>query len=167
MVDRWPYSCYSVGCYLQDLFNKAHSFLMQWLSGFFPIRLVSLYVEHPYSSIDTTADWKKKLPFILSCRSELQFIDSLSIAVHAFASCVLVFFQLMKRWFLGWWTCLPVSEDHYLVCRFHPALIVLFCLRLHGGLCYLLLVPDYVARVRLLPVYLSEALCHRRSPRPK
>ena len=39
----------------------------------------------PYSSIDTTAAWKK-LWFILSVRSNFHMIDSLSIAVHAFVS---------------------------------------------------------------------------------
>ena len=42
-------------------------------------------VVHPYSSIDTTAAWKK-LHFILSVRSDFHMIDSLSIAVHAFVS---------------------------------------------------------------------------------
>ena len=40
---------------------------------------------HPYSSIDTTAAWKK-LRFILSVRSDFHMIESLSIAVHAFVS---------------------------------------------------------------------------------
>ena len=44
---------------------------------------------HPYSSIDTTATWKK-LRFILSVRSEFHMTDSLSLAVHAFASRVLM-----------------------------------------------------------------------------
>ena len=42
-------------------------------------------VVHPYSSIDTTAGWKK-LRFILSVRSDFHMIDSLSIAIHAFVS---------------------------------------------------------------------------------
>ena len=45
---------------------------------------------HPYSSIDTTAAWKK-LNFILSVRSNFHWSDNLSIAVHAFASRVLLF----------------------------------------------------------------------------
>ena len=40
---------------------------------------------HPYSSIDTTAAWKK-LRFILSVRSDFHVIDSLLIAVDAFVS---------------------------------------------------------------------------------
>ena len=44
---------------------------------------------HPYSSIDTTAAWKK-LRFILSIRSDLHMTDNLSIAVHAFASRMLM-----------------------------------------------------------------------------
>ena len=44
-----------------------------------------MQVVHPYSSIDTTAAWKK-LRFILSVRSDFNMIDSQSIAVHAFVS---------------------------------------------------------------------------------
>ena len=62
---RWPYSWCLVGCCRQDLFNIARSILV---SSFFSSRLVSVQVVHPYSSIDTTAAWKK-LRFILSVRS--------------------------------------------------------------------------------------------------
>ena len=44
---------------------------------------------HPYSSNNTTAVWKK-LHFILSVRSDFHMTDSLSIAVHAFASRMLM-----------------------------------------------------------------------------
>ena len=47
---------------------------------------------HPYSNIDTTSAWKK-LPFILSDKSDFQMTDSLLIAVHTFASCVLMSFS--------------------------------------------------------------------------
>ena len=40
---------------------------------------------HPYSSIDTTAAWKK-LRFIISVRPDFHMIDCLSIAVYAFVS---------------------------------------------------------------------------------
>ena len=59
MGGRWPYSCCFVGCSLHDLFNIARSILVYLASSFFSIRLVSVYVVHPYCSIDTTADWKK------------------------------------------------------------------------------------------------------------
>ena len=68
--------------YFQDLFNTVSSILMQFPSGFFFIRFVSVYVVHPYSRIDTTAAWEK-LCFILS---DFCMIDNLSIAVYAFAS---------------------------------------------------------------------------------
>ena len=48
---------------------------------------------HPYSSIDSTAAWKK-LHFILSVRSDFHMIDSLSIAVHAFIGHVSVSFSV-------------------------------------------------------------------------
>ena len=67
-------------------------------------------IVHPYSSIDTTAAWKK-LRFILSVRSDFHMIDSLSIAVHAFVSRLCrCLFRLKRHCFRGRWICLPVSE---------------------------------------------------------
>ena len=51
-------------------------------------RFVSVHVVHPYSSIDTTAAWKK-LRFILSVRSDFHMIDSLLMAVHILNICFL------------------------------------------------------------------------------
>ena len=82
MGGRWPYSWCLVRCCRQDLFNIAGSIPMSLPSSFFSSRLVSVDAEHPYSSIDTTAAWKK-LRFILSVRSDFHMIDSLLIAVHA------------------------------------------------------------------------------------
>ena len=48
---------------------------------------------HPYSSIDTTAAWKK-LRLILSVRSDFHIIHSLLIAVHAFVSRVSMSFSV-------------------------------------------------------------------------
>ena len=73
------------GWCLQDLFN-----ILELLpSSFYSIRLLSVHVVLPYSSIDTTAAGKK-LSFILSVRSDFHLTDSLLIAVHAFASRVLM-----------------------------------------------------------------------------
>ena len=47
--------------------------------------VVRVHVVHPYSSIDTTAAWKK-LRFILSVRSDFHIINSLLKAVHAFVN---------------------------------------------------------------------------------
>ena len=52
-------------------------------------RQVSVHEVHPYSSIDTISAWKK-LRFILSVRSNFHITESLSIAVHAFASPMLM-----------------------------------------------------------------------------
>ena len=82
---RQPYRFCFVGCCLQDMFNIARSILVQLPSSFFSGRLVSVHVVHPYKSIDTTAVWKK-LRFLLSVRSDFHMTDSLSLAVHAFAS---------------------------------------------------------------------------------
>ena len=56
---RWPYSWCLVGCCCQDLFNIALNILVWLPCNFFYSRLVNVQVVHPYSSIDTTADWKK------------------------------------------------------------------------------------------------------------
>ena len=59
MRGRCPYSCCFVGCCLQDVFQIARSILVLLPSSFFSIRFVSVHLVHPYSSIDTTAAWKK------------------------------------------------------------------------------------------------------------
>ena len=86
MGGKRSYSWCLVGCCLHDLFNITRSILVYLPSIFFSSRLV----VHPYSSIDTTADWKK-LRFILSVRSDF---NSLSIAVHAFVSRVSMSFSV-------------------------------------------------------------------------
>ena len=78
---------------LQNLFNTAHRILVYLPSSFFFIHLFSVHVVHPYYSTDTTAAWKN-LRFILSDRSDFRMTDSLSIAVHDFASHVLMSFSV-------------------------------------------------------------------------
>ena len=85
---KWPYSCCFMEYCFQDLFNIARSNLVQFLSSFFSMRLVSVHVVHPYSRINITAAWYKS-QFILSDWSDLHMIDSLSIAVEAFAWSIL------------------------------------------------------------------------------
>ena len=73
------------------------------------IRLVSVHVVHSYSSIDTTT-WKK-LHFILSTRSKFHMTDSLSMAVHAFASRVLMSVsgdETLLSWLVNLSTCFRV-----------------------------------------------------------
>ena len=93
MRGKWLYSWCFVGCYLYDLFNIARSILVQLPSIFFSSRLVSIQVEHPYGSIDTSTAWKK-LYFILSVRSDFHMIDSLLIAFLAFVSRVWMSFSV-------------------------------------------------------------------------
>ena len=93
MGGRWPYSWCLVGACRRDLFNIARNILVLLPSRFFFSRLVSVQVVHPYSSIDTTAAWKK-VRFILSDRSDFHMIESLSIAVYAFVSCVSMSFSV-------------------------------------------------------------------------
>ena len=82
---RWPYSCYFVGCCQQDLFNMARIIVVHLSSSLFSIRFVSVDMVHPYSSMDTTAAWKK-LCFILSEWFDFHMTNSIYIAEHAFAS---------------------------------------------------------------------------------
>ena len=107
MGGKWLYSCCFVGCCIQNLFITAHSILVQLPSSFFSIHFVSVHVVHQYSSIDMTAAWKK-LRFILLVRSDFYMTDILLIAVHAFASGMLMFVlvdetlacQRLKTWYL-------------------------------------------------------------------
>ena len=62
---------------------------------------------HPYSSINTTAAWKK-LRFILSVRSDFHMTDNLSIAVHAFVSSVSMSFSVDET-LLPWLVNLSTS----------------------------------------------------------
>ena len=94
MGGRCPYSSCFVKCCLQDLFNTTCSILVQLPSSFLPICLVSIHVVHPYSSIDID-HCLEKLHFILSDRSDFHNTDSLSIAVQAFDSHVLISFLLV------------------------------------------------------------------------
>ena len=80
MGGRWPYSRCFVGCCFWDLFNIAHSILVQYSSSFFSKCFVSVHVVHPYRRIDATAAWKK-LHFILSDRSDFYMIFFLLIAL--------------------------------------------------------------------------------------
>ena len=64
---------------------------------------------HPCSSIDMTAAWKR-LRFILSDRSDFY---SLSMAVHAFASCVWCLSRLMRHGKLGRWNYLLVYHWYH------------------------------------------------------
>ena len=95
MRGGWPNSCCFLECYLQDLFITARSILVQLPSSFFSICLVSVYVVHPYNSIDTIAAWKK-LRFILSEWSVLHMTYSLSINIDTFASRVLISFSVYE-----------------------------------------------------------------------
>ena len=59
MRARQLYSCCFEGCCFQDLFAIVSNIFVQLPSSFFSLRLVSVRVVHPYSSMDTTATWKK------------------------------------------------------------------------------------------------------------
>ena len=63
------------------------------LFSLFSIVLVSVHVVDPYSRIDLTTAWKK-LGFISLDKSDFHMIDNLLIAVHAFASHILMSFSV-------------------------------------------------------------------------
>ena len=64
--------------------------------SFFSLRLVSVHVVHPYSSIDTTAAWKK-LRFILSVRSEFHTTDSIISRIDLSLSILKKYLKSYKR----------------------------------------------------------------------
>ena len=121
---RWPYSCCFVGCCLQDLFSIARSILVLLSSSCFSIRLVSVHMVHPYSSIGMTAAWKK-LRFILSVRSDFHMTDSLSIALDAFAGrvidiCEFIYIYISSPTYADCRDC-PVSFSlHPYLSSIHP-----------------------------------------------
>ena len=99
MGDRWSYSC----CFGGSVAARTYSillaiFLCNCRLASSPAVFFSVQVVHPYSSIDTTAAWKK-LRFLLSVRFDFHMIDSSSIAVHAFVSRVSMSFSVDKTLF--------------------------------------------------------------------
>ena len=114
IVGWWLYSYCFVECCFQDLFHIARSIFVRFLSSFFSIHFVSVYVTHPYSRIETT-DARKKLHFILSDKSDFYMIDNLSKAVHAFVCRIQMWFSVDKMLFprhvnlstdFSFWKCL-------------------------------------------------------------
>ena len=63
--------------------------LLLFSCSFFLMRLVSVYVVHPYHSIYSAAAWKKS-DFISSARFDFHMIDSLSIVIYAFTKHMLI-----------------------------------------------------------------------------
>ena len=76
MGGRWPCSWCLVGCCRQDCSILLATFLCNCRLA--SSRFVNVQVVHTYSSIDTTAAWKK-LRFILSVRSDFYMIDRLNL----------------------------------------------------------------------------------------
>ena len=77
---------------------------------------------HLYGSMDTNTAWKN-LRFILSVRSDFHITDRLLIAVHAFASRVLMSVSIDETLLLkGRWTC-PLDLERYDFCGHVASLI--------------------------------------------
>ena len=81
---------------------------------------------HPYSSIDTTATWKK-LRFILSVRSDFHMIESLSIAVHAFVSRVSMSFSVDE-------SLLPKNGDFRLAKNYRGITLTFITAKIYNAL---------------------------------
>ena len=62
MGGRCPHNCCFVRCCLQDLFNTAHSILVQLLLNFLSIHSVSIHVVHLYVTY-----WPSTKPSIKRC----------------------------------------------------------------------------------------------------
>ena len=123
-----------MGCCFQDMINIARNTLVQFPSSFFSISFVNIYVVHPYYSMDTTTA-RKKFRFNSSDRLNFHMIDSLSIAVHAFARRKLISFSVDK-------TLLPRHMNLSTNFREPPFMIktyILHFVRIHVGLQCLLL----------------------------
>ena len=58
MGGKWPYGCCFVGCCFQCLLNIICGILVHFSISFFFIRFVSVHVEYPYRSTNSTAAWK-------------------------------------------------------------------------------------------------------------
>ena len=83
---------------LWDLFSIARSILLQLPSSFFSICfLASMWCIR--TVVLTRLLLGNKLPFILSVRSDFHMTDNLSIAIHAFASHVLMSFSVDETLF--------------------------------------------------------------------
>ena len=140
-----------------------HRILVQLPWSFSTMCLVSSQVVHPYSSMDTTAAWKK-LYFILSARSEFHMTDSLSITAHAFATRVWMSF-LVDEMLLPRLVKLSTSFREPL---FSMEILRLWLKCMYSVLSVLTLrlmpPPDYAAAIWPGQVYLPEALCHQHSP---
>ena len=93
MGSGWSYSRCLVVCCFHELFSIVRRILVQLPSSLFSIRFVNVYVVHAYSSMNTTAAWKK-LRFMLLDGSDFHMTDNQSIAYLAFASRVLMSFSI-------------------------------------------------------------------------
>ena len=87
-LTRMLYSYCFVRCYFQDLFETSCSLLVKILSSFY-LRPVF----HPYC-MNTATHWKKSR-FTLLDRSYFLMIDSLSIAFHMSAMCMLTVNEIL------------------------------------------------------------------------
>ena len=89
-------------CFFRDVDTRFFfNILVLFPSSFFSINVISVYVVHPYSRIDTTVA-RKKMCFILSEKSYFYMIGNLSVADHEFASRIFISLLVDKMW-LPWY----------------------------------------------------------------
>ena len=110
---RFPYSCFSVGCCFQDLFNIARSILVQFLSSFFSIRLVSFHTD----IVELTRPLHKK-SCVLFYRINLTSIWSITLGNNflLFEYC-LDFYKWLRvflhSWIRKWHPFLSIRSGFY------------------------------------------------------
>ena len=83
---RWSYICYFISCCCQDFLKTARRILVRLDVKLF----LNTLCQSPYCSMGPTASWKK-IRFIFSDWSDRHMTDSLSFAVRAVCSHVLMF----------------------------------------------------------------------------
>ena len=90
---RWSYSCCFVGVASRICSTQLTAFLCNCHQTFSPyVLLASMWCIH--IAVSTRPLLEKKLCIILSVRSDFHMTDSISIAVHAFASHMLMLFSV-------------------------------------------------------------------------
>ena len=123
MGSRKPYCYCFVGRCFQDLFIIACNILVQFMSRFFSICIVSAHVVHLYSSVDKTAAWKT-LCFTSSDRPDYLWPivnQCLTIPSLVAYSC---HFPLMRSCFRGRWIR-PLVSGNTFYCEYISSLILI------------------------------------------
>ena len=106
MWGKWPYSHCFVECYL------ARSIHVQFLSSFFSILFVSVYVVHPYGSIDTTtAIFIYIQLFVIFINKECSIVLTEHVYILMLGDCQYLTDAVIKPRLLIWWSQRPNNNN--------------------------------------------------------